>query len=78
MFTTYVTRVRSMTVLCTLIGERPPAILGDVRCVCTFSDSPGDVAIVVDYHVCGGSGFDRFFFTTCPWVIAFTAFKTAK
>ena len=49
MFTTYVTRVRSMTVLCTLIGERPPAILGDVRCVCTFSDSTGNVAIVVEY-----------------------------
>ena len=50
MFTTYVTRVRSMTVLCTLIGERPPAILGDVRCVCTFSDSTGNVAIVVEYY----------------------------
>ena len=53
---TYVTGFCSVAALYTLRGERPPVILRDVgRCVCTFSDSPGNVAIVVDFYVYGGS-----------------------
>ena len=50
-----------MAELCTLHGERPPAILRNVVALCVLSHSPGDVVIAVDYYVFGGSWFDRFF-----------------
>ena len=42
-----------MAVLYALMGNDPPQFSGTwYRCVCTFSDSPGDVATVVDYYGC--------------------------
>ena len=45
--------------------------------MCTFSDSPGDAVIVVDYYVFGGSWFDCPFFIACLRVITLTALQTA-
>ena len=45
--------------------------------MCTFSDSPEDVVIVVDYYVLGGSWFDCSLFTACLRVITLTALPTA-
>ena len=45
--------------------------------MCTFSDSPRNVTIVVDYYVYGGSWFGRSFLAACPRVINLTALQTA-
>ena len=79
--TAYVTGFRSVAVLYTLHGERPPAVLTNVilllSAVYTISNSPGDVVICVDYHVFGGSWLDCSIFTACLPVITLTALQTA-
>ena len=59
------------------MGDDPRNSQGRGSAACTFSDSPGNVAIVVDYYVYDGSWFDCSFFTACPRVITLTAFQTA-
>ena len=44
--------------------------------MCAFSDSPGDVVIVI-YDVFGGSCFYCPFFTACLRVITLTVLQTA-
>ena len=61
LLTTYVTGFCSVAVLCTLPaswGTTPRNSQGRGSVVCTFSDSPGDLVIVVDYYVYGGCWCD--------------------
>ena len=54
--TAHVTGSCSVAVLCTVHGERPPAILRDVVALFAyFLKTVRATVIVVDYHVYGGS-----------------------